>query len=222
MVSIPDPIVPSASQFLGMVLSHSWVVAYRNLASLNLKGSLHSDMSKLTALTAMSVRLFSFPSHSYLKYNYLTGTIPLLPTTMSLSLFENNYLTDVATPTGSCFGTNNCFSNPAKCPSSGTQNRPAAECAICGTTNGIAPLCWGAGGECVPDSASRIASGSSNSYFQPLLPMLCSALLALKASLGVTFTSWAATVPCQVVGKQTTLATWSGMLCNDVGGVVST
>ncbi|CAI6006148.1 unnamed protein product [Closterium sp. NIES-65] len=42
------------------------------------------------------------------------------------------------------------------------------------------------------------------------------ALLAPKASLGVTFTSWAATVPCQMVGKQPPLPTWSGVEVGDV------
>ncbi|CAI5513853.1 unnamed protein product [Closterium sp. Naga37s-1] len=154
--------------------------------------------------------------------NYLTGTIPPLPMATLKSInFENNFISDLPSLSSSfeCYGTQNCLSNPFMCRLGGTVQRPAAQCAICGTTNAVA-LCWGAGGECVPASASNIAAGVVNSRLQALVPLSCSALLALKASLGVTFTSWAATVPCQVVGKQPPLPTWSGVLCDETEGVL--
>ncbi|CAI5513826.1 unnamed protein product [Closterium sp. Naga37s-1] len=179
-----------------------------NILSLKV-ATLPADMSKLTGLTDLA--------------NFLTGSIPAMGTALKSLYIAYNYITNVATHSlTNCGGSMNCASNPSKCASDETTQRPAAECAICGTTNAVAPFCWGAGGECVVAAADNIAAGKQNIvYLPPAPPMVCSALLSLKASLGVTFTSWAASVPCQVVGKQAAgLPTWSGVLCGDTGDVI--
>ncbi|CAI5513845.1 unnamed protein product, partial [Closterium sp. Naga37s-1] len=153
--------------------------------------------------------------------NFLTGSIPAMSTALKQLFISNNYITSIPTHSlTNCAGSMNCLSNPSKCASDETTQRPAAECAICGTTNAVAPFCWGAGGECVVAAAANIAAGKL-AYLKPAPPMVCSALLALKTSLGVTFTTWAASVPCQMVGKQAaTQTTWSGVLCGDSGDVI--
>ncbi|CAI5513837.1 unnamed protein product [Closterium sp. Naga37s-1] len=179
-----------------------------NILSLKV-ATLPADMSKLTGLTNLA--------------NFLTGSIPAMGTALKSLYIAYNYITNVATHSlTTCAGSMCCLSNPSKCASDETTQRPAAECAICGTTNAVAPFCWGAGGECVVAAADNIAAGKRNIvYLPPAPPMVCSALLSLKASLGVTFTSWAASVPCQVVGKQAAgLPTWSGVLCGDTGDVI--
>ncbi|CAI5513822.1 unnamed protein product [Closterium sp. Naga37s-1] len=156
--------------------------------------------------------------------NFLTGSIPAMATALKSLNFQNNYITSIATHSlNFCNGRSCCLSDPSKCSNGGTFQRSAAACAICGTTDAVDPFCWGAGGECVVSAGANIAAGTVNSQELPSVPlMLCSALLSLKASLGVTFTSWAATVPCQVVGKQAaTQTTWSGVLCGDTGDVLS-
>ncbi|CAI5513813.1 unnamed protein product [Closterium sp. Naga37s-1] len=130
----------------------------------------------------------------------------------------NNYIWDIGTHSlGTCIGTNCCLTDPSKC--GGATQRSAATCSICGTTSGVAPVCFGGGGECVAAAASYIAASMLNmGKTLPTPPMLCSALLSLKSSLGVTFTSWATSVPCQVAGKQAaTQTTWPGVLCGDTG-----
>ncbi|CAI5483337.1 unnamed protein product [Closterium sp. Yama58-4] len=92
-----------------------------------------------------------------------------------------------------------------------------------------AKLAWRLFHHIFPDSCTSFSSPRSipNSplcpcYFISSHPLPSPALLNLKSSLGVTFTSWAATVPCQVVGKQAaTQTTWSGMLCSDTAEVIS-
>ncbi|CAI5467886.1 unnamed protein product [Closterium sp. Yama58-4] len=167
-------------------------------------------------------------------YNYFIGTVPAIASKLDTLDVRFNLLTDV--PTGSyswCGGAGNCLVSPAKCTSgSGSVQRSAADCAFCGTTGGVAPFCWGAGGVCTADGSAVVAAGTVNSPTQPLLPMKCvgspvvgikesTAMLALKASLGVTLTTWAASVPCQIAGQTTTVAVWGGVLCDSTGSVVS-
>ncbi|CAI5483336.1 unnamed protein product, partial [Closterium sp. Yama58-4] len=183
--------------------------------------------------------LMNFPALTELRleFNYLTGTIPGMSTALKVLNFKRNYITSIAAHSlAFCAGSLACMTDPSKCASYGTTQRPAADCAICGTTNAIAPFCFGAGGECMVAAASNIAAKILNSgSVTPLPPMVCSggnltavlstsaaAMLLLKSSLGVTFTSWATSVGCQVAGKQAgTQTTWSGVLCGDTGDVIS-
>ncbi|CAI7911023.1 unnamed protein product, partial [Closterium sp. NIES-54] len=167
-------------------------------------------------------------------YNYLIGTVPAVASKLNSLDVRGNFLTDV--PTGSyswCGGGANCLVSPAKCTSGiGSTQRPAADCAICGTTSGVAPFCWGAEGVCSVDASARVTAGTVNAPAQPAIPMACvgspvadlkesTAMLALKSSLGVTLTTWAASVPCQLAGQTTTAAVWGGVLCDSTGSVVS-
>ncbi|CAI5985363.1 unnamed protein product [Closterium sp. NIES-65] len=250
----------------------------------NLKGSLPTDISTLTALTFLRMMLvYCLVTHSCFPlnpptggshaatcliaalpisscrsaahynyfgavYNYFIGTVPAIASKLSTLDVRGNFVTDV--PTGSyswCGGAGNCLLTPAKCTSGGSAQRPAADCAICGTTNAVGPFCASTGGVCTLDAAARVTAGTVNAPAQPALPMACvggttvaikestglpppptsrvpltsPAMLALKSSLGVTLTTWAATVPCQLAGKTTTVAVWTGVLCDSTGSVVS-
>ncbi|CAI5514881.1 unnamed protein product [Closterium sp. Naga37s-1] len=157
-----------------------------------------------------------------LSSNYLTGSFPPLPATMQRLNFGKKFISGISTHSLiSCFAQLNCLPDPSKCNNGGTTQKSAAVCAICCTTIAIPPLCWGAGGECVPVAAATIAASTVSSLKSAILPMTCSVLLALKASLGVTFTTWAASVPCQVTGKDpVALSTWTNVLCDDTGAVL--
>ncbi|CAI5528129.1 unnamed protein product [Closterium sp. Naga37s-1] len=189
----------------------------------SLKGSLPSEISTLTALSFLGAT-----------YNYFIGTVPAIASKLDTLDVRFNLLTDV--PTGNyawCGGAGNCLVSPAKCTSgSGSVQRPASACAFCGTTNAAAPFCWGAGGVCTADGSAVVAAGTVNSPTQPLLPMVCvggpvvavkesAAMLALKASLGVTLTTWAASVPCKIEGQSTTATVWGGVLCDSTGRTYS-
>ncbi|CAI5528116.1 unnamed protein product [Closterium sp. Naga37s-1] len=188
----------------------------------NLKGSLPSDISTLTSLTRIGA-----PG------NYLIGTVPPLGPLLLRIDVNYNFITDLPTAAYTwCGGNLNCLVTPSKCTTSGTVQRAAADCAFCGTPNGAGPFCWGAGGVCTPDATAPVAAGTANPNSQPALPRTCvggpvaalkdsTAMLALKASLGVTLTTWAATVPCKVAGQTTTVTVWSGVLCDSTGRVVS-
>ncbi|CAI5968252.1 unnamed protein product [Closterium sp. NIES-64] len=206
-------------------------------------------------------------------YNYLMGTVPPVGASLVVLNMAFNFLTDFPTfSCTTCGGNNNCLTTPSKCPSRGTVQRAAAECVYCGT-NGVPPLCWGAGGVCTVDASVPIAAGTgSKALTTPLartcvsngcgraahvaiggvcggsggaaaLPAegggrggavgpastpqgpypapTCSPMLTLKSLLGVTFTSWAASVPCKIAGQSTTVTTWSGVLCDSTGSVLS-
>ncbi|CAI5946357.1 unnamed protein product, partial [Closterium sp. NIES-64] len=206
-------------------------------------------------------------------YNYLMGTVPPVGASLVVLNMAFNFLTDFPTfSCTTCGGNNNCLTTPSKCPSGGTVQRAAAECVYCGT-NGVPPLCWGAGGVCTVDASVPIAAGTgSKALTTPLartcvsngcgraahvaiggvcggsggaaaLPAegggrggavgpastpqgpypapTCSPMLTLKSLLGVTFTSWAASVPCKIAGQSTTVTTWSGVLCDSTGSVLS-
>ncbi|CAI5513833.1 unnamed protein product [Closterium sp. Naga37s-1] len=154
--------------------------------------------------------------------NYLTGTMPIPSTSLVALDVGFNFLSG-SFPKLSlavCAADQNCFLNSSYCRTYGSMQRPASACGICGTTNGQGTLC--SGGLCSANSSLPVSQGIVNTPSVPLVSLTCSALLSLKASLGLTFTSWAASVPCQVVGKQAAAQpTWSGVLCSDAGDVFS-
>ncbi|CAI5528130.1 unnamed protein product, partial [Closterium sp. Naga37s-1] len=165
-------------------------------------------------------------------YNYLIGTVPALASQLRSLDVRGNFLTDVPTANYTfCGCAGNCMLTPSKCISNGTAQRPAAQCAFCGTTNGVGPFCWGAGGECVADVIALWDIGILNSPSQPVQPRVCvggsvqaiaqsAAMLALKSSLGVTFNSWAASVPCSVWVVSPSVPTWPNVICDGDGNVV--
>ncbi|CAI5530617.1 unnamed protein product [Closterium sp. Naga37s-1] len=197
--------------------------------------------------------------------NFLTGSVPALaPGVVRLDV-NKNYLTDLpAAAYQWCGASSNCLVAPSKCTTSGTVQRPAADCGICGTTNGIGPICPATGGVCAVLAADTVASGVDNTLSPPSLAMHClfpppaikdsagpcspntpsraawcvspppaacvsppfpacppPAMLALKASLGVTVSTWDGSVPCKVAGQTTMATVWSGVLCDITGAVVS-
>ncbi|CAI5465489.1 unnamed protein product [Closterium sp. Yama58-4] len=175
-------------------------------------------------------------------YNYLIGSVPALASGLRSLDVRGNFLTDVPTASYTfCGCAGNCMLTPSKCISGGTAQRPATDCAFCGTTNAVGPFCWGAGGECVVDASALWAARVVNSPSQPVQPIVCvggtvvaldppficrpppttiPAMLALKSSLGVPFNTWAASVPCTIKGVTASVPTWSYVLCDAAGSVV--
>ncbi|CAI5512979.1 unnamed protein product [Closterium sp. Naga37s-1] len=146
--------------------------------------------------------------------NYLTGTMPIPSTSLVTLDVGFNFLSGSfpQLTLAVCAADQNCFLNSSYCHTYGTLQLPAAACAICGTTNGQGTLCGGA--------LSTPPQIVLNPASLPILSI--QSLLSLKASLGATFTSWEASVPCQVAGNQAvTQATWSDVLCGDTGDVLS-
>ncbi|CAI5467888.1 unnamed protein product, partial [Closterium sp. Yama58-4] len=164
--------------------------------------------------------------------NYLIGTVPALASGLRTLDLRFNFLTDLPAVTYTwCGGNNNCLTTPSKCASVGSAQRPVTDCAFCNTTKGVGPFCVGPGGVCTLEGNAAVAAGILNSFTQPVIPLACmvppvplkdtSAMLALKSSLGVTFTTWDATVQCKLAGFATTATVWSGVLCDGNGSVVS-
>ncbi|CAI5997944.1 unnamed protein product [Closterium sp. NIES-65] len=165
-----------------------------------------------------------------LSYNYLTGSFPASTTLSSLDI-RSNFFYAVGTMTlQSCAAISNCLASPAACSSAGTTQRPTADCAICGSTNGQPPFCGGTG-TCAPDSGPAAAQGTPNVAGSALLPMVCSGvaidaadaavLLALKSSLGVTLNNWNTAAPCTLEGQALLPAQWGGVRCTAAGKVTS-
>ncbi|CAI6005777.1 unnamed protein product [Closterium sp. NIES-64] len=225
---------------------------------------------KLTLLIDCAPLALLPPPTSGMVDNYLVESVPAMASQVRILDVGYNFLTDVPAVTYTfCGGTNNCLLTPSKCTNSGTTQRPAADCAICGTTNGVGPFCWGAGGVCTANASIAMAASTVNVLAQPSLPLACMggttvpmkesatllilllwpascglnlsvatrlsqattpclpatlsppAMLTLKPSLGVTFNNWAATVSCALKGMTPSMPTWSKVVCNDSGNVVS-
>ncbi|CAI5512993.1 unnamed protein product [Closterium sp. Naga37s-1] len=243
--------VPAGPQsWSGVLCGDTGDVVSISLASQRLSGSIPTDISKLTTLTYLDFGYNLFQSTLVglatpvsgmtslkalgLSSNYLTGTIPPLPTSLVSLDVAFNFLSGSFPKIylAFCAADQNCFLNSSNCRALSSLQRPATACAICGTNDGQGTLCGS--GLCAPNSGPYASIGTVNVASLPPVSMACqgyaplvlmnaaSALLALKVSLGVTFTTWAATVPCQIVGKQAaTQTTWSGVLCTDTGDVLS-
>ncbi|CAI5483348.1 unnamed protein product [Closterium sp. Yama58-4] len=175
------------------------------LKRLNLAGSLPRAISNLTALTYISVA-----------FNYLTGSLPTaLPTTLASLDVQSNFLVG-SVPANSiayCVSTCNCLVDASKCASLGLAQRSAAECAVCGSTNGQGTLCANA-------TTCRVAAAGAGVTTLPTalsasLPLFCEAIpmdlnttqtmVAIKAALGVTLTDWTATLPLLKPSSPTSL-----------------
>ncbi|CAI5487043.1 unnamed protein product, partial [Closterium sp. Naga37s-1] len=152
-------------EWMGVYCTDTGKVATISLPNAQLKGSLHADISTLTALTYLDLqanllnyRLDSFTTN--LRFlplladigmvgNYLVGSVPALAIQLRTLDVGYNFLTDV------------------------------------------------------PEVTYTFS------------------MLALKSSLGVTFNNWAATVPCALKGMTPSVPTWSKVLRDTTGNVVS-
>ncbi|CAI5513832.1 unnamed protein product, partial [Closterium sp. Naga37s-1] len=215
-----------------------------------LDGSMGSYLKYLTGLSAlqklsMAYMYFSgqFPSFILdstsltsldISTNYLTGSLPSTITKIKSLKFDSNYFVGSlpSAPWTTCGCTSNCLSSAGTCGGSNTGQRSRATCAICGSTDGTGTLCT-PGQSCDPDDEARISAKTIN-LVQADLPLRCpfytvilvaaqaDAMMALKAALGVTLTTWASTTPCRVTGLLTPLTNeWTGVLCNPAGSVES-
>ncbi|CAI7833026.1 unnamed protein product [Closterium sp. NIES-54] len=143
------------------------------------------------------------PSHrSGASYNYLYGSIPAPGAALKAIALDGNWLSGTFPGAGfsSCSATSNCLASIGACTTGGTVQRAAAACTVCDTTDGSGTVCGG--GTCAPDTAAPLASSTPNSATAAVLPRFCvgvpldatqgNILLALKTTLGATFSDWTA------------------------------
>ncbi|CAI5483343.1 unnamed protein product [Closterium sp. Yama58-4] len=140
---------PGPSDLIDVLCSPAGAVVEINLNTRQLAGSMHADISKLTALTALRHKIHasglhllnqesvaqsihSNPSpslppvplnacHRSLGSNYLTGSVPVPGAALKHLDLENNYLVGTF-PSGSwqsCSARTNCFSSAAACTADG-------------------------------------------------------------------------------------------------------
>ncbi|CAI6006109.1 unnamed protein product [Closterium sp. NIES-65] len=110
-----------------------------------------------------------------------------------------------------------------------TQLQRTSGCAVCGSATGAPPFC--AGTTCTPDVAARLAAGTINNPAAALPAMFCQAvlvddnsvlaLLALRAGLGVSASSWAVDSPCKLAGNAPAVESWTGVVCDLSAQVLS-
>ncbi|CAI5514872.1 unnamed protein product [Closterium sp. Naga37s-1] len=131
----------------GVLCSPAGSVVEINLNTRQLAGSMHADISKLTALTALS-----------LGFNYLTGSVPVPGAALKHLDLESNYLVGTFPSVSilSCSARTNCFSSAAACTADGGKGTvQRATCSICGSADGTGLLCGGGGAStCQPTAAS--------------------------------------------------------------------
>ncbi|CAI5528115.1 unnamed protein product, partial [Closterium sp. Naga37s-1] len=172
-------------------------------------GSLPQTLMSLPALTLLDVHA-----------NALTGSLPAVSSVLQALFLHDNFLAGPFTPTAAltaCDASLNCFTSAAACGASSTTQRAAAACAICDSTDAQGLLCWG--GVCLPNVT--FSTAHPDGLAPP--PMYCNAaaLAALKSAVGVTFSTWAAATYCTVAPTAIIAGTWTGVLCNSAGKVVT-
>ncbi|CAI5946359.1 unnamed protein product [Closterium sp. NIES-64] len=152
--------------------------------------------------------LLNMPSLTKIRLsaNYLTGTLPAVPTKL-----------------------NNCFYGLGTCTNPNGVGQRSSDCAICATTNATPPLCGGA--PCVLNATAALAAGTVNSLGAtpqpfycgpaPIDPTAAQALLVLRAALGVTETTWLVDSPCDVAGNPPMPGSWAGVGCDTTGQVLT-
>ncbi|CAI7815944.1 unnamed protein product [Closterium sp. NIES-54] len=133
------------------------------------------------------------------RYNYLYGAVPTLGPALKTLAVDGNWLSGTFPGAGfsSCSATKNCFASIGACTTGGTVQRNATtECAVCDSPDGTGTICGG--GTCVPNTYNIYPNGPT---YAPR-PRFCvgvaldatqgNILLALKTTLGVTFSDWTA------------------------------
>ncbi|CAI7880143.1 unnamed protein product, partial [Closterium sp. NIES-54] len=230
---------PLPGAWSNVLCSPNGKVVSLNLGHKYFSGTMHADISKLTALTYINVRTnylegrldvfttnfkaltglkevyfdynyFSGPIPSALvamaslssfgaRYNYLYGAVPTLGPALKTLAVDGNWLSGTFPGAGfsSCSATKNCFASIGACTTGGTVQRNATtECAVCDSPDGTGTICGG--GTCVPNTYNIYPNGPT---YAPR-PRFCvgvaldatqgNILLALKTTLGVTFSDWTA------------------------------
>ncbi|CAI5955715.1 unnamed protein product [Closterium sp. NIES-64] len=162
------------------------------LPNKELRGIIHADISKLNALSYLYV-----------------PTLNLNPTQRGVRLAAN-YLTGTLLAMA-------------------TQLQRTSGCAVCGSATGAPPFC--AGTTCTPDVAARLAAGTINNPAAALPAMFCQAvlvddnsvlaLLALRAGLGVSASSWAVDSPYKLAGNAPAVDSSTGVVCDLSAQVLS-
>ncbi|CAI5483347.1 unnamed protein product, partial [Closterium sp. Yama58-4] len=204
--------------FPGVWCNANGTVLNITLPNKALRGIIHADISKLTALSYLYVPILN-----------LNSTPPgELASTISLPLLHACYASVATTPP-----ITRSLPPPlprplaAICPT--ISSLRTSGCAFCGSATGAPPFC--AGTTCTPDVAARLAAGTVNNLTSTLPAMFCKAvavddnsalaLLALRAGLGVSASSWAVDSPCTLAGNAPAVDSWTGVVCDLSGQVIS-
>ncbi|CAI5983065.1 unnamed protein product [Closterium sp. NIES-64] len=210
--------------WLGVWCIANGTVLNITLPNKELRGIIHADISKLNALSYLYVPTLNlnptqrgvFSSCIDVSYNIFFGQLSklvsnLLPlTSMATLRLAANYLTGTLLAMA-------------------TQLQRTSGCAVCGSATGAPPFC--AGTTCTPDVAARLAAGTINNPAAALPAMFCQAvlvddnsvlaLLALRAGLGVSASSWAVDSPCKLAGNAPAVESWTGVVCDLSAQVLS-
>ncbi|CAI5513810.1 unnamed protein product [Closterium sp. Naga37s-1] len=231
----------------GVWCSANGTVLSITLANKALRGIIHADISKLTALSYLdlSYNLFSGQLSKFVSNmlpvttlatlrvgaNYLTGTLPTISKQLQVLAIASNLLAGAfpTQPFQLCDIRSNCLSSPGSCTNDAGVAQRTSGCAFCGSATGAPPFC--AGTTCTPDVAAFLAAGTVNSPTAALPAMFCDAvpvddnsvlaLLALRAGLGVSASSWAVDSPCTLAGNAPAVDSWTGVVCDLSGQVLS-
>ncbi|CAI5494064.1 unnamed protein product [Closterium sp. Naga37s-1] len=222
----------------GVLCSPAGAVVGINLNTRKLAGSMHADVSKLTALTALAFysnflagRLDAFTAPFTSLSNLQSLSVPVPGTAIKHLDLENNYLvgTFPTVSLQSCSARTNCFSNAAACTADGGKGTAQrATCSICGSADGTGVLCGASGAStCQPTAASLASLATLNSPSALALPIACSLLPAMPVNSAamaalLTHTGWAANAVCTLAGTAGTVASGSltGVECDSAGNPV--
>ncbi|CAI5998594.1 unnamed protein product, partial [Closterium sp. NIES-65] len=168
--------------------------SFRRVSSLSSRPSQPCRPSKtcsftITGSSALSHR-HSSPyrlSQACIFSNYLTGTIPPIPSSLVGLDVAYNFLSGSLPPHSLkfCAAENNCFSSSSpssSCNFYGTKQRAAAECTVCGMGDAAAGnVCWD--GVCTADAAAVASQGIPNGPTRPTLAMSCVACVQRVCSV---------------------------------------
>ncbi|CAI5513828.1 unnamed protein product [Closterium sp. Naga37s-1] len=209
--------------FPGVWCSANGTVLNIDLSYNLFSGQLSKFISTMLPLTTMAtLRLGA---------NYLTGTLPAMATQLQVLAIASNLLAGAfpTQPFQLCDIRSNCLSSPGSCTNDAGVAQRTSGCAFCGSATGAPPFC--AGTTCTPDVAARLAAGTVNNLNATLPTMFCEAvavddnsalaLLALRAGLGVSALSWAVDSPCTLAGNAPAVDSWTGVVCDLSGQVLS-
>ncbi|CAI6006138.1 unnamed protein product [Closterium sp. NIES-65] len=203
-----------------MCVSSTCLSFSRNINSNYLYDSIPSALVNMPKLTELRVGA-----------NYLTGTLPAMASQLQVLAIASNLLAGAfpTQPFQLCDIRSSCLSSPGSCTNDAGVAQRTSGCAFCGSATGAPPFC--AGTSCAPNVAARLAAGTVNTPAAALPAMFCQAvivddnsvlaLLALRAGLGVSALSWAVDSPCMLAGNAPAVDSWTGVVCDLSGQVLS-